>query len=191
LYWLGRPFALWLGVVGLLLFWAYSFSPLKLNYRGGGEILETLGVGLLLPATGYYICSGQLNIDHAHLLTPVVLYAFIGALTSGLKHEPADLENGKKTLCVLLGARVVRRFIWGAQMAARLWCGLFFLSGEYGIYAVVLAALATALPMYLTRRYDSRADYGDLHALGKYKKSLVLASYLTYGGLVLDFLLVA
>ncbi len=190
LYWLGRPQALWLGAAGLLLLWAYSFSPLKLNYRGGGEILETLGAGVLLPLTGYYIGSGRLDFAHAHLLIPVLLYAFIGALASGLKHEPADLANGKKTLCVLLGAVTLRRFIWGAQMAARLCCGLFFLSGEYGWYAVSLGALATALPMYWTRRYDSRADYSDLHALGKYKKSLVQASYLTYAALVLDFLLV-
>jgi hypothetical protein len=88
-----------------------------------------------------------------------------------------------------LGPVMVRRFVWAAQMAARVWCGVFFLSGEYGIYAVSLAALVTVLPMYMTRRYDSRADYRDLASLSSYKKSLLQASYLTHAGLIVDFLL--
>jgi len=189
LYGLERPLALYFAIVGLILLWAYSFPPLKLNYRGGGEILETFGTGVLLPALGYYILAGQLVSANVHLLLPVALYGFVGALISGLKHEPADRDNGKNTLVVLLGSVMVRRFVWAAQMAARVWCGVFFLSGEYGIYAVSLAALLTVLPMYMTRRYDSRADYRDLAALAAYKKSLFWAGYLTYGGLALDFAL--
>ena len=189
LYWLGRPYALYFAGAGCAVFWAYSFRPLRLNYRGGGEILEILGVGGLLPTLGYYMAAGQLPHSSAHLLVPVALYAVVGALASGLKHEPADRDNGKKTLTVLLGPVMVRRFVWAAQMAARVWCGVFFLSGEYGIYAVSLAALVTVLPMYMTRRYDSRADYRDLASLSSYKKSLLQASYLTHAGLIVDFLL--
>ncbi|MGY8826866.1 MAG: UbiA family prenyltransferase [Candidatus Latescibacterota bacterium] len=189
LYALERPYALYLGGAGLVLLAAYSFPPLKLNYRGGGEILETMGTGILLPLLGYYISAGHLVSGNAHLLLPVTLYGFVGALISGLKHEPADRDNGKNTLVVLLGPVMVRRFVWAAQMAVRVWCGVFFLSGEYGIYAVSLAALLTVLPMYMTRRYDSRADYRDLVALGAYKKSLLAAGYLTYVGLALDFAL--
>ena len=119
----------------------------------------------------------------------MVLYALVAALASGLKHEPADRDNGKKTLCVWAGASAVKRVIWGAQILSRIWCGLLFLSGSYGMYAVVLAALAPALPMYMTRRYDSRADYRDLASLSAYKKSLQQAAYLTYAGLLLDFAL--
>ncbi len=189
LYWLDRPYALYFASAGCVLLWAYSFRPLKLNYRGGGELLEILGTGALLPLLGFYIAAGHLATESAHLLFPVTFYAVVGALAGGLKHEPADRDNGKKTLTVLLGPVLVRRFVWAAQMAARLWCGAFFLSGDYGIYAVSLAALLTVLPMYMTRRYDSRADYRDLSALASYKKSLAQAGYLTYAGLILDFLL--
>ncbi len=48
---LDRPWTLLLFGAGTLLLWAYSIPPLRLNYRGGGEILQGVGVGLLLPHT--------------------------------------------------------------------------------------------------------------------------------------------
>lgn len=182
-----RPDAVYLAFLGLVVFWAYSFTPLRLNYRGGGELCETLGVGVVLPVTGYYIAAGVLPLANAHLFLPIAFYAFIGALASGLKHEPADRENGKRTACVLFGAARVRKFIWVAQMAARVWFGTFFLIGEYGHSALVLGALAPSAPMFITRRFDADADFRNASALSRYKRSLVQASYLTSLALFLDF----
>ena len=81
-----RPFVPYLGLAGLVVFAAYSFAPLRLNYRGGGEILEVVGVGILLPLTGYYIAAGSLPTDNGHLLVPLALYALVCALASGLNH---------------------------------------------------------------------------------------------------------
>ena len=189
LWHLGHPFVLVLATGGLLLLWAYSFSPLRLNYRGGGEILETVGLGGIMPLIGYATLRAEWNFDQLILLVPIVLYGLIGALVSGLKHEPADRDSGKKTLTVWMGSQRVRRIVWGAQIASRVWCGLLFLSGSYGLSVMFLAALAPALPMYVTRRYDGRADYRDIPSLGAYKKSLKQAAYLTYAGLLIDFVL--
>jgi len=182
-----RFFALYLVGIGLVVLWAYSFAPLRINYRGGGEILETIGVGALLPVTGYYICVGTLPLADGHLLVPLLLYALVGALASGLKHEPADRANGKYTFCVFFGAQVTRKWIWIAQMAARAWCGVFFLTGEYGHFALVLGALLPAAPMFVTRRFDKEADYRNLAALARYKQSLIQAGYLNSVALALDF----
>ena len=182
-----RFFALYLVGIGLVFLWAYSFAPLRINYRGGGEILETIGVGALLPVTGYYICVGTLPLADGHLLVPLLLYALVGALASGLKHEPADRANGKYTFCVFFGAQVTRKWIWIAQMAARAWCGVFFLTGEYGHFALVLGALLPAAPMFVTRRFDKEADYRNLAALARYKQSLIQAGYLNSVALALDF----
>ena len=189
LWYMGRPYVLLLAAVGLLLLWAYSFAPLRLNYRGGGELLEAAGLGGVMPLIGYATLRVEWDYEELLLLVPIFLYGLIGALVSGLKHEPADRDNGKKTLTVWVGSGRVRRIVWGMQIASRVWCGLLFLSGSYGLSAMFLAALAPALPMYVTRRYDGRADYRDIPSLGAYKKSLQQAAYLTYAGLLTDFVL--
>ena len=189
LWYMGRPYVLLLAVVGLLLLWAYSFAPLRLNYRGGGELLEAAGLGGVMPLIGYATLRVEWDYEELLLLVPIFLYGLIGALVSGLKHEPADRDNGKKTLTVWVGSGRVRRIVWVMQIASRVWCGLLFLSGSYGLSAMFLAALAPALPMYVTRRYDGRADYRDIPSLGAYKKRLQQAAYLTYAGLLSDFVL--
>ena len=189
LWYMGRLYVLLLAAVGLLLLWAYSFAPLRLNYRGGGELLEAAGLGGVMPLIGYAALRVEWDYEELLLLVPILLYGLIGALVSGLKHEPADRDNGKKTFTVWVGSGRVRRIVWGMQITSRVWCGLLFLSGSYGLSAMFLAALAPALPMYVTRRYDGRADYRDIPSLGAYKKSLQQAAYLTYAGLLIDFVL--
>lgn len=189
LWYIGHPYVLLLAAVGLLLLWAYSFAPLRLNYRGGGELLEAAGLGGVMPLIGYATLRVEWDYEELLLLVPIFLYGLIGALVSGLKHEPADRDNGKKTLAVWVGSGRVKRIVWGMQIISRVWCGLLFLSGSYGLSAMFLAALAPALPMYVTRRYDGRADYRDIPSLSAYKKSLQQAAYLTYAGLLIDFVL--
>ena len=182
---MGHPYVLLLAAVGLLLLWAYSFAPLRLNYRGGGELLEAAGLGGVMPLIGYAALRVEWDYEELLLLVPIFLYGLIGALVSGLKHEPADRDNGKKTLAVWVGSGRVKRIVWGMQIISRVWCGLLFLSGSR-LSAMFLAASRRPCP-YGTRRYDSRADYRDIPSLSAYKKSLQQAAYLAYAGLLIDF----
>ena len=111
LWYMGRPHVLLLAAVGLLLLWAYSFAPLRLNYRGGGELLEAAGLGGVMPLIGYATLRVEWDYEELLLLVPIFLYGLIGALVSGLKHEPADRDNGKKTLTVWVGSGRVRRIV--------------------------------------------------------------------------------
>lgn len=100
----------------MLLFAAYSLPPLRVNYRGGGELLEALGVGVTLPALNaafqaphvlggawwWPSCWDPLLRDVA---AGFFLVAFAGAVASGLSDEESDRKGGKRTLTVLLGNR--------------------------------------------------------------------------------------
>ena len=44
---------------GLGLLWAYSYPPLRMSYRGGGEVLQGAGLGFILPLLAFYIQGGQ------------------------------------------------------------------------------------------------------------------------------------
>lgn len=98
-----RPWVLLLAVMGLLLLWAYSFPPFKLSYRGGGELLQMLGVGLVLPLIGFYGQSGSFEGFPFPLIAALLPMQLGCAISTSLPDRPSDLVSGKKTLSVIFG----------------------------------------------------------------------------------------
>ena len=104
----GHALALPLMLIGLSLLWAYSFGPLQLSYRGGGELLQMLGVGLILPLIGYAAQAGDLS------RFPLEVFAFLlplnlaTSLCTALPDEPSDRISRKRTFAVVLGGATVR-----------------------------------------------------------------------------------
>lgn len=100
-----------LGIIGLLLLWAYSFKPFLLSYRGGGELLQTIGVGGVLPLMGYLIQGGQLTAFPWEILAATLPISLACAITTSLPDEPSDRASSKRTASVILGTK-------GAQILA-------------------------------------------------------------------------
>jgi 1,4-dihydroxy-2-naphthoate octaprenyltransferase/chlorophyll synthase len=93
-----------LGIFCLIIFLLYSGPPIRLNYLGGGEILEMLGVGLVLPYCNFYFQSGQFEIPYSYtLFTSSLLFALASAIASGLSDEVSDRKGGKKTCVTKFG----------------------------------------------------------------------------------------
>lgn len=107
---LDRP---WLGVFGLFalaVFVAYTLPPLRLNYRGGGEMLEMLGVGVVLPWFHAYLQGGSLLELRGLLLLPgFALLSLASAIASGLSDERSDRLGGKRTFVTCFGNPAGRR----------------------------------------------------------------------------------
>lgn len=183
-----RPWAFYLFGAGLVLVWAYSFPPFKLNYRGFGEVLEGIGVGLLLPLTGYYLCTGEwTRFSFVHSV-PVLLLALVSALASGLKHEPGDRASGKQTWAVRYGAGSTRCLILSLQLGALVSClGLGVVWG-WSLWLNLFGVLGALWAIRQSKAWRNRADYRDLTALKAYKQALNRGYYITCLGLMLDFL---
>ena len=92
--------------VGLL--WAYSFPPLRLSYRGGGELLQGLGVGVVLPVIGYYLQCGSLTGFPLPALIPLFLLGYAGNIVTSLPDVPGDRAAGKRSLPVRRGQFLAR-----------------------------------------------------------------------------------
>ena len=122
--WIERPALGWLALAQLLLFSLYSLPPIRLNYRGGGEVLEAIGIGLLLPITQAYIQSGELWPGSPLLLLIALPLAQASALASGLADERSDVEGGKTTFTTVFGNEAVRSAIawcWSLAVLMALW----------------------------------------------------------------------
>jgi len=99
-----RPLLPVLCLVGLGLLWLYSLYPARLNYRFGGEVLQALGVGSLLPIIAFYFMTGHLlELDIAGLIIGYSLLQLAAAVAFTLPDVEADKESGKGTIAVHFG----------------------------------------------------------------------------------------
>ncbi|MDC0715131.1 prenyltransferase [Stigmatella sp. ncwal1] len=168
---LARPALLPLAALGLFVFAAYTLPPLRLNYRGGGEVLEMVGVGGVLPALHAYAQCGQWAPLELKLLAPGLLALCLSsALASGLSDEESDRAGGKRTFTTLLGNPVSRRASEALLvLGALLWLGAAWLSGNaLPRGGLVLAALLTLFfaarvwrksPSAVTNAFGAQAAY--------------------------------
>jgi 1,4-dihydroxy-2-naphthoate octaprenyltransferase len=94
-----------LGIVGVFLGYFYSGAPLRLGYRGIGEVVIGLGFGPLMLAGTYYVQADSLSPRVFLISLPVGLLIALVLLINGFPDRGADLAAGKRTLVVLLGER--------------------------------------------------------------------------------------
>ena len=101
----GRWFAVVLSLVSILFLYLYSYRPVRLNYRGGGEILQMIGMGVVLPGFGWYAQAGT-RVGFPVLWLAVILPTMLAcAISTSLPDEISDREIRKRSATVLLGQR--------------------------------------------------------------------------------------
>jgi 1,4-dihydroxy-2-naphthoate octaprenyltransferase len=110
-------------VLGNLLGWFYSAPPLRLAYRGLGELSMIFSIGLLIPGMGYLVTSGQMNPDGLLFIVPLMLYGLAFILTVEIPDMEADRLGNKKTWV----ARKGRGFGFTVITASLLLATIFFL----------------------------------------------------------------
>lgn len=109
--------ALPLAAAAIALLLAYSFPPLRLSYRGHGEILQGLGIGVVLPLFAFALQSGDLAGFPWSALAVTFLLGYAGNVTTALPDTPADRSADKRTLPVRIGelrARVASLALFAA-----------------------------------------------------------------------------
>ena len=110
-------------VLGNLLGWFYSAPPLRLAYRGLGELVIVLCIGLLIPGMGYLVTSGHIDGDGLLFIIPLMLYGFAFILSVEIPDMEADRLGNKRNWV----ARKSREFGFTATATALLLATVFFL----------------------------------------------------------------
>jgi 1,4-dihydroxy-2-naphthoate octaprenyltransferase len=104
----GRPWTPIYAVIALALMWLYSFPPARFSYRGGGEVLQGLGLGIGLPSLGYYL-QAQVFLAPIWVIVPATLLGFCGNLLTALPDVENDQKANKRTWPVRHGTIHARR----------------------------------------------------------------------------------
>jgi 1,4-dihydroxy-2-naphthoate octaprenyltransferase len=113
-----HPAVLWLGLAGIWLAYFYHAPPVRLSYRGFGEIAVAAAYGPLI-ACGTYLVQRR-EWGETAFLASIPLGILIGAFLwiCEFPDLKADRAAGKKTLVVSLGARTASRVYFALALVA-------------------------------------------------------------------------
>ncbi len=106
-----EPAVLWLGLVGVGCAFFYHAPPLKLSYRGWGEVVVALCYGPLICCGTYLVQRGSVPPDVVALSIPLGLLIVAFLWINEFPDYLADRAVNKRTLVVRLGRpRAARAF---------------------------------------------------------------------------------
>lgn len=173
------------GISCLLIFAAYSAPPLHLNYRGGGEVLEMLGVGVALPWLNAYALSTRVVFPELACLVGFALLSLASAVASGLSDEESDRKGGKRTIVTQAGNERARAWVERLVVTgAGVWLVTAFVFPRgLTVWAALPAAGVTFWGWLRLKRVSAAAVTNAFAAQGAYKRELHRAIW--GGGLVL------
>jgi 1,4-dihydroxy-2-naphthoate polyprenyltransferase len=126
---LQAPEALWIGIAGLVFGWSYHGPPLRLVYRGLGELDVVLCYGPLISLATYVVQMRAWSWDVLRLSLPLGVFTAAFLLTNEFPDYLADVQANKRNIVARLGRRRASRALpWvyaaGFTFAAALpWLG--------------------------------------------------------------------
>jgi 1,4-dihydroxy-2-naphthoate octaprenyltransferase len=101
-----------IGLVSLLLAFAYTGGPFPLAYRGMGEIFVILFFGFVAVGGSWFVQTGEWpNLEMWQVSMQVGLYSTALLAINNLRDCDEDRLTGKRTLAVRLGKSFARREI--------------------------------------------------------------------------------
>ncbi|MEB3756198.1 MAG: prenyltransferase [Desulfurococcales archaeon] len=141
-WYLGRPLAIPLGLIGFILAYIYTGPPLPLKYNALGEVGVYLAWGVVIPLGNYYLATGKIDWTPVVTVLPMAILVVDVLLANNLRDVEADKEGGIKTLATVLGFENGRRLFKVLIILAYI-IPLFYLVVKYSLFIA-------ALPIYLT-----------------------------------------
>ncbi|DAC71616.1 MAG TPA: hypothetical protein DSN98_09455 [Thermoplasmata archaeon] len=129
---------------------SYTAPPLRLVYRGLGEVLTMFGIGFSVVGAGYWVMKGTIDLTFVLFSLPLLLLAFAVNFYLEIPDRYADTLGHKNTIVVLRGERF--GFIVGAvSLALATLCYILFsiYSVFSGTASYVPLAVFSLLPLII------------------------------------------
>lgn len=180
----------WLGIVGVTLSIFYTAPPIKLVYRGLGDVAVAAGFGPVMTLGSYAVAAQGLSVEAFYASLPVGIFAMLILYVNQIPDRQGDARAGKRTIAVRAGAAAVIR---GYDMSVVVGFALIVLGTildvlpVWTLIAVVASPLAIRVHRGLRTSYD--APYGLVPALGANIAMHLLAGLGLVGGYIVHTVL--
>ena len=167
----------WLAIAALALMFAYSYLPLRLSYRGGGELLQGLGVGVVLPLVGLSAQGAPLDIHVFVSLAPTFVLGVAGNVLTSIPDEHADRDSNKWSPAARWGGSRARlASIALLVLGVALGTALLAISVSWAVLVLTLA-LAPQFASLALRASTTRASTIAFVVLGGACESLAMLGW--------------
>ena len=173
--WLREPAVLWIGLVGVVAAYSYHGPPLRLSYRGLGELAVALCYGPLICAGTYLVQRGEVTAEVWWLSVPLGLLIAAFLWINEVPDAAADRASGKYTLVVRTGRR---RASLGFAALGAVAFGVLAALPARGLPPAVLAGGVAAVP-YVVATVTLHRHWGRTARLVP-AQGLTLASFVVY-----------
>jgi 1,4-dihydroxy-2-naphthoate octaprenyltransferase len=151
-----EPRVLWVGAAGLALAFFYHAPPLRLSYRGFGELAVAACYGPLIAAGAYLVQRGEITADVVLPSLPLGMMVAAFLWINEFPDYSGDQAAGKRNLVVRLGRRRASRAFLGLVLCAYALVLVLPLAGAPA--GVVLGLLGAPLGLRAARRLMARPD---------------------------------
>jgi 1,4-dihydroxy-2-naphthoate octaprenyltransferase len=159
----GSPALLVIGVVGFIVSIGYTAPPLKLVYRGLGEVAVALGFGPLMLLGAYVVqTGGALSWEPFVASIPVALLVALILYVNEIPDRRSDARAGKRTLPVRFPESVVINGYRAAAGAAYL---ALVVGVVLGILPVPTLLMLLTIPLALQVERGLAPNYDDPYGL--------------------------
>lgn len=98
-----------IGILGVLSGYFYTASPIRIGYRGWGELVAGLNCGPLVVAGAYYVQAQTLSLEALFISIPVGLLIAAVLYINEFPDHACDKVAGKNTLIVSMGRERARK----------------------------------------------------------------------------------
>ena len=157
-----------IGILGFIVGFGYTAPPLKLVYRGLGEIAVAFGFGPIMLLGAYVVqTGGRLSWEPVVASIPVALLVALILYVNEIPDRRGDAHAGKRTLPVRFGRGAVIAGYRGAAGAAYVAVVLGVVTGLLPV-TTLLVLLTIPLALQVSRGLEPNYDnpYGLMAVMG-------------------------
>lgn len=153
---------LWFGLAAVLLGYFYTASPLRLTYRGLGEILVFIKAGPLAVCGTYLLFTGNITLEALLISIPQGLLLAAILLINEFPDYEADKSAGKRHIIVRIGREKAR--ILYAALITSIYLSVL-IPVILKLMPIYLLAIFIALPLAIQAVSTTLKKYNDPRAI--------------------------
>lgn len=168
----------------------YSLPPVKLSYRGGGELLVLVTYSIALVGAGYFVQAGPVDSSLVFLASIPIAFAVFSLITiTQFPDLEADRKAGKRSLVIMFGVKRTLQIVALTIALSIAGVTVFLLTGAIPVLPGALSLFSLPIAYRLLKRMlgENREGVASYTKLGQDSLILTLGLALAPAlGLLLD-----